>query len=166
MIWLIIVLLFLLVFFCWLLTSTVEVEIDSRVPMAKLRWISFGKVVLWYDDEWRLSIRILFFKKIIRLSEIKSKPEKIKDAAAKKKSKRRMKIRQLLKKAVRIIKTFRVTEWRLAVDTGDHTRNAQLYPLNFLPGTFRHLQINFRDENYLVLKIRNRPWKILYAFLR
>lgn len=77
-----------------------------------------------------------------------------------------MKIRQLLKKAVRIIKTFRVTEWRLAVDTGDHTRNAQLYPLNFLPGTFRHLQINFRDENYLVLKIRNRPWKILYAFLR
>jgi len=97
---------------------------------------------------------------------MKSKPKKIKDTAKKKKPKRRMELRPLLKKIVRIIKTFRVTEWRLAIDTGDHTRNAQLYPLNFSPRTFRHLYINFSDENYLLLKTRNRPWKILYAFLR
>ena len=77
-----------------------------------------------------------------------------------------MKTTLLLKKIIRIIRTFQVTEWQLAVDTGDHSRNAQLYPLNFLPGAFPHLQINFRDENYLVLKTRNRPWKIVFAFLR
>ena len=134
--------------------------------MAKLEWISIGKAVLWYDNEWWLSMRILFYKKTIRFSEIKSKPKKIKEPTSKKKPKRRMKIKQLLKKIVRIIKTFRVTEWQLAVDTGDHTQNAQLYPLNFLPYAFKHLHINFSNENYLLLKIRNRPWKILYAFLR
>ena len=69
-------------------------------------------------------------------------------------------------KIVRVIKTFRVTKWELAVDSGDYSRNAQLYPLNFLPYTFKHLYVNFRDENYLLLTIRNRPWKILYSFLR
>jgi hypothetical protein len=102
----------------------------------------------------------------MRLSEMKTKQKKIKDATVKKKGKGKMKISRVLKKAIRVIKTFRVTEWHLAIDTGDHTCNAQLYPLNFLPYTFKHLHINFHDQNYLVLKIRNRPWKILYAFLR
>ena len=73
---------------------------------------------------------------------------------------------QVLKKTFRIINTFRVTKWHLAVDTGDHTHNARLYPLNFLPGNFNHLHVNFRNESYLLLKIRNRPWKIINAFLR
>jgi hypothetical protein len=93
---------------------------------------------------------------------MKRKSKKIKDTASKKK----IKISQMLKKLTRVIKTFRVTEWQLAIDTGDSTRNAQLYPLNYLPYTFEHLHINFRDENYLLLEIRNSPWKILYAFLR
>ena len=77
-----------------------------------------------------------------------------------------MKISRVLKKLIRVLKTFRVTEWQLAVDTGDHTVNAQWYPMNFLPYTYKNLQINFIDENYLVLKMRNRPWKIVFAFLR
>ena len=97
---------------------------------------------------------------------MKSKPKKMKDPTAKRKPKRRMKISRVLKKLIRVLKTFRITEWQLAVDTGDHTRNAQFYPLNFLPYTYKNLNINFCDENYLVLKIRNRPWKIVFAFLR
>jgi hypothetical protein len=141
-------------------------EIDTRIPVAKLRWISIGKAVIWYEDEWWLSIRLLFYQKTIRFSEMKSRYKKIKVATPKRKPKRRMKVRLMIKKILRVIKTFRVIEWRLAVDTGDHTRNAQLYPLNFLPGMFQHLQINFRDENFLVLKITNRPWKIIFAFFR
>ena len=77
-----------------------------------------------------------------------------------------MKISRVLKKLIRVLKTFRVTEWQLAVDTGDHTVNAQWYPMNFLPYTYKNLHINFIDENYLVLKMRNRPWKIVFALLR
>lgn len=166
MIWLVIMLLSLLTLLCWLLISPVELEIDSRIPSAKLRWFSIGKAVIWYENEWWLNFRVLFYRKTIRFSEIKKKPKKIKPATVKKKPKSRMSISRMSKKIIRVIKTFRVKEWQLAVDCGDHTRNAQLYPLNFLPGTFKHLHINFSDENYLVLKIRNRPWKILYAILR
>lgn len=72
----------------------------------------------------------------------------------------------MLKKIIRVIKTFRVTRWQLAVDTGDYVRNAQLYPLNYTKYTFNHLYINFTGENYLTLTIRNRPWKIIYALLK
>ena len=77
-----------------------------------------------------------------------------------------MKLSRLLKKMLRVVKTFRVTEWQLAIDAGDYTRNAQLYPLNFLPCAFEHLHINFMEDNYMVLKIRNCPWKIVYTLLR
>ena len=141
-------------------------EIDTRIPGAGLRWISIGNVRVWYENEWLLSMRILFYRKTIRISEIKRTPKKINDGKTKKKEKRKMEIVRILKKMIRMLKTFRVTEWNVAIDTDDYIRNAQLYPLNYLPGILGHLHINFQDENYVVLKIRNRPWKIIYAFLR
>ncbi len=73
---------------------------------------------------------------------------------------------RLLKKMIRVMRTFRVIEWQLSVDTGDYIRNAWLYPLNFLPYGHGHLYINFREENYFFTRIRNRPWKMLVAYLR
>ena len=67
---------------------------------------------------------------------------------------------------MKLIKTFRVTNWKVAIDTGDTVKNAWLYPLNFIPDTRRHLHINFEDENYLVFSVRNAPWKLAYAFFR
>jgi hypothetical protein len=165
MVWLIVVGV-LISLLCWFLFSPLVMKIDTRIPWAVLQWISIGSMRIWYEDEWWLNMRILFYHKTMRLSEIRIKPKKRKDTTEEKKSTRKMKLSRLLKKMIRVIKTFRVTEWQLAIDTGDYTRDAQLYPLNFLPYTFQHLHINFFEENYLVLKIRNRPWKILYAFLR
>jgi len=165
MIW-VIILIVLISFISWLLISPVVIKVDTMIPMTELRWVSIGNVRIWYETEWWLSFRILFFQKTIRFSEMKRKSKKIKDTASKKKPKKKIKISRMLKKLTRVIKTFRVTEWQLAIDTGDSTRNAQLYPLNYLPYTFEHLRINFRDENFLLLKIRSSPWKILYAFLR
>lgn len=164
--WLIIILLFIGLLLCWLLVSPLEIEIDTRSPKAELRWLGIGGVKVWYEEEWWLSLRILFYRKTIRFSEIKPKPKKIKEAATKKKQKRKLKIARMLEKIICVTRTFRVTEWQLAVDTGDHAGNAQLYPLNFLPYTFGHLHVNFRNENFLLLKVRNRPWRILYVFLR
>jgi hypothetical protein len=166
MIGLIIVLISLIALLCGLLISPIELEVDTRIPFVTLRWHCIGQAVIWYDNKWWLNMRIVFYKKTICFSELKSKPKKINDAARKKKPKTSMKIRRILRKVVRVVKTFRVTEWQLAFDSGDHTRNAQLYPFNFLPTTFKHLHINFRNENFLVLKIRTRPWKIVYAYLR
>ena len=77
-----------------------------------------------------------------------------------------MPVNRTLKKIAAVLKTIHVTEWQLAIDSGSYILNAKLYPLNYLPHTAQHIHVNFTDENYLMVKIRNRPWKILYAFLR
>lgn len=164
MIWLIGIAAFLVLILCWLLIAPLLLEVDTRVPQASFRWRSIGKMRIWYDGDWRLSMQVFFFRKTICLSEMKSKPRPEKVTAPKKKRKKNGKKTML--KMIRVLRTFRVTEWRVAIDTGDYARNAQLYPMNFLPYAFKHLDINFRDENFLVLRIRNRPWKMIYAFLR
>jgi hypothetical protein len=71
----------------------------------------------------------------------------------------------LLRKGLQVVKSFAITEWRISIDVGDHVHNAWLYPLNFiLPG--HHLNINFYDENHLVLKAKNKLWRMLYAWLQ
>jgi hypothetical protein len=165
MTWLIIILLFIGILLGWLLFSLLKLEVDTRIPNAELRWIGVGSVRIWYEDEWWLSIRLFFYRKTIRFTQINTRSEKL-NSTAKTEQRKKLKIKRRLKKIIRVIKTFRVIEWQIAIDTGDHTRNAQLYPLNFLSRALGHLSINFRDENFLVLKISNRPWKILYAFLR
>jgi hypothetical protein len=163
MIWLLGILLFICLLLLWFLVSPLILEIDSRKPAAMLKWVSIGKAMTWYDDEWWLSFRILFFQKKMRLSSIKGKQKKV-AAPPVKKTKRRT--RPPFRKILNVIRTFRVEEWRLAIDTGDYPRNAQIYPLNFLPKLRDHLRVNFNDENYLYVRIRNRPFKILYAYLR
>jgi hypothetical protein len=146
--------------------SPLVVEVDTRVPYASFRWISIGQARIWYEGDWWINIQVLFFRKTMRLADMMNKPKQKKADKEKKKPAKRTNKWLLLRKLVRVIKTFRVTTCQIAIDTGDYTRDAQLYALNFLPYTFRHLEINFRDENYLVLKIRNRPWKMLSAYWR
>ena len=163
---LLIILIVLLGFIAWLIFSPLVLEIDTRMPQAAIRWIRIGKARVWYDNEWWLSFRIFFYRKTIRFSDIKSKTKRIKAAKPKEKRKRKMRISRLLRKMIRVLKTFRLTEWQLAIDTGDYCLNAQLYPLNYLPHAFEHLHINFAGKNYFVMKMKNRPLNILYAYLR
>lgn len=163
--WIIGIIIVLLVILCWLLFSPMAIEVDTRIPGAAVYWQSIGSAQLWYNEEWLLSMQLLFYHKTFRMDELgKKSPEK--KALMKKKKAKKMKKSRLLKKIIRVLQSFRVTEWKLAIDTGDYARNAQLYPLNFIPRIVEHLQINFADENYLLLKIRNNPWKILYAWFR
>jgi len=151
-------LLFLLLVLVWLLIAPVTFSIDTRTPCVALNYRTVGNATLWFNEEWLLRIKILFYKKVIRLETLKSKSRKNK----KKKGKTRGKF--TLAKILWVMKTFRLVEWKLAIDTGDFTEDAWLYPLNFSTALGDKVRINFTDENFLCLKIRNRPWKILYAF--
>ena len=166
MIWLLIILCFVLLLLVWFLISPVVLEVDTRVPYAAFRWLSIGNARIWHEeDEWWLRIQFLFFHKKMRVAAMKGKPRKAKTITDKRRPHKKVSRGRLLAKLLGVIKTCRVTEWRLSIDTGDYVRNAQLYPLNFLPYAFRHLEVNFTDENYLVLKLRSRPWKMMYAYL-
>ena len=166
MVWLVIIVLFICLFTTWLLFSPIELDIDTRRACAEFRWLGIGRVIVWFEDEWWLSARVLFYRKTMRFPKKGPGPKKVNKAPVQGRQKGKLKTARMLQKATRMIRTFRVLEWQLTIDTGSHSLNAQLYPLNFSPKTVGHLHVNFNDENFLAVKIRNRPWKLLYAFLR
>ncbi len=162
----VIVLVLVFAILLWLFFSPLSISIDTTVSEAKCTWKGIGKVLLIYkEDQWLLFIRVLFFTKEKNLSAPKKRDEKKKKERKKTEHKKKRNVRKLLKKGLRVAKSFTITEWRMSIDTGDHVHNAWLYPLNFmLPGN--HCNINFYDENYLVLKAKNQLWRMLFAWLR
>lgn len=161
LLWMLIAILFII---GWMLWAPVLIEVDSRVPQVRFRWWSIGDAKMEYADGWWLSFRILFFRKRIKLTAIHKR--KSAQPAARMPARPVHRKRPSLKKIGRLLRTFRVREWDCHLDTGDYILNAQLYALNFWPAFQHHLQVNFEDRNYLYLKITNRPWKLLFAWLR
>jgi hypothetical protein len=147
----------------WLLLAPLQIQIDTRIPEISFRWISIGRAKLIFEeDKWWLKISVLFFFKRWDIEELIFKSNKKVNTL---KPKRRVRKYKWLSKLFNLTTTFRVTKWQIAMDTGDYARNAWLYPLNFYAATRHHLYINFLDENYFLLEIRNSPWKLIMAFI-
>jgi hypothetical protein len=123
-----------------------------------------GKAKLVYEqDKWWLRISVFFFSKEWDLSKLTYERKK---RVRKVKPKRRTKKPNWLRRLLNMGRSFRITRWQIAIDSGDGMKNAWLYPLNFHPAFRNHLNVNFFDENYLFLEIRNAPWKIIYALMK
>jgi hypothetical protein len=166
MVWIAIII-FLLLILCWLFLTPLELRVDTRIPQVSLQWFSIGKAIVVYENEkWWLKMRVLFFYKQWDLEKLIFPDNKKKKRITRVQKKRKRGKIKWLRKFAALLKTFRVTKWQIALDTSDNIKTAWLYPLNFFSYTRQHLYINFNDENYLVLNIRNAPWKIVYAFLR
>jgi hypothetical protein len=164
MFWLFGLLMLVLLVITWLMSSVLEMDLDTRIPQAELRWGTIGRVRVWFEQEWLIRFKILFFSRTFTLSELQKKPGKPKGVLVHDKKPSRFK--QVPGRMWDVVRSFKVTECRLAIDIGDNAANARLYFLNYVPLTRGHLFVNFNDENHLVLKVRNRPWRIFYAFFR
>lgn len=165
MLWIFLLLIILLL--VWILLSPLVFEIDTRVPVIMILWKSIGNATLFYEDEvWWLKIRVLFFSKkwnLVQMIFADSKKRKKKNLSREKKDKgKSIPVLKLFK----IFKTFQIVHWEIAFSSSDNTRNAWLYWLNFFPLTRQHVHINFVDENYLVLVIKNKVWRMAYAFIK
>ena len=88
-----------------------------------------------------------------------------KKTAQRRRKKSKEKFRLILK-FFKMINTFQIVQWEIAYCADDYTENAYQYWLNFFPLTAGHIRINFFDENYLVLIIRNKAWRMAYAFIK
>lgn len=162
-----IILLFILLIAAWILLSPLELKIDTRVPVIMIQWKSIGSAMLLYEEEeWWLKVRVLFFYKnwsLMQLIFANRKKRKTKVETRRKKSGRKS---GTPLKFFKILKTFHIVQWEIAISTDDNTTNARWYYLNFLPFMRKHVHINFFDENYLVLIIRNKAWRMAYAFMK
>jgi hypothetical protein len=163
MLWIILLLLILLP--AWLLLSPLQFEIDTRVPIIRLQWKSIGNATLFYNnDEWWLRIRVLFFSKkwnLIQMFFANRKKQKKMDRRPREKG-----TKMSVSKIFKILKTFQIVQWEMAISEAEDTKNAYWYWLFFFPITRKHIRINFIDENYLILVIQNRVWRMAYAFIK
>jgi hypothetical protein len=165
MLWII---LFLLIsILAWILLSPLELKIDTRVPVIIIQWKSIGSAMLLYEEEeWWLKVRVLFFYKnwsLMHLVFANRKKQKTKNETHRKKSGGRS---GTALKFFKILKTFQIVQWEIAYSADDNRTNARWYYINFLPFMRKHVHVNFFDENYLVLIIRNRAWRMAHAFIK
>jgi len=161
MTWILTIVILLFLLLCWMLLSPLVLELDTASEKAMFTWPGIGSASLWHDGKWQIFLRVFFFSKKFALSG--NKKHKVKPARNKKqKSKRPVPFYRF----VNCLKTFRVVDWKMAIDTGDFALNAKLFPLNFHPMLQNHVEVNFTEKNYFYLKIRNYPWRMIYAFLR
>lgn len=161
---LVIIILLTGLFLVWLLTAPVYIEIDTRVPEASVRWVAIGRCRIWYQQEWLLHVQVPFYRHTFRLAA--QTTQKKKPAKKKTKPAQRKNFRRKLQKGWQVLRSCKVQQWQLSVDTGDFARNAQLYALVFYPALYGHLKISFTNESYFFIRIRSQVWKMLVAYLR
>ena len=150
----------------WILVSPLELKIDTRIPEVIIQWKSIGSASVVYEkDEWWLNIHILFFNKNWSLMQMIFADKKNTKKVKKIQSQRKKSSGKWIGRFLKIIRTFRIRKLKMAISSSDNTINAKLYPLNFLPLTRQHIYINFIDENYLLLAIKNQPFRIIYALM-
>jgi hypothetical protein len=166
MVWIITALALLLLLIGWLLLSPIEMDIDTRVPHATFQWLSIGQATIVYEnEEWFVKVRVLLFHKQWLLSKLFIK------SARKKKQAKKIPASTSPQTfnwhhALKMLSTFRIIDWKLAVDGNEHLSYAMMFPMNFMPYLGKHVYINFQDQTYFVLRIRNQPWRMVYAWIR
>jgi hypothetical protein len=164
MLWIILLLIILLL--AWILLSPLEFKIDTRVPVIMVQWKSIVNATLFFEgEEWWLKIHVLFFSKKWNLIQIIFSDKLRKRTDKSRKKKKSGKYKQI-SRFFKILKTFQIVQWEIAFSADDNTDNAYWYWLNFLPSTRQHVHVNFFDESYLVLVIKNKAWRVAHAFIK
>ena len=156
MLWIIIIGLFILLL-VYLLFARISIKIDTGTNQYYLGLNRVFKLFLEYDETEVLKLRLRMFHSNFNFYPLRRSKRK-------KKKKRRSSLSR--KQAYQLIKSFKVRNVLVDLDTGNCITNAKLYPvftfLNFSVGNFN---INFEGRNRLVLLIENRPIRIIKSFI-
>ncbi|MBD1262882.1 hypothetical protein HZY62_19960 [Maribacter polysiphoniae] len=162
---LLIVLILLTVFILFLLFMKVVLFIDTGTHEYFIQAKGLVKANIEPDREQliRIHIKALFmdfyFHPLDRISSQKKEKTLKKQQVSKK---RHPKMNRILK----ALRTFKVKQLVLNIDTGNCITNAKLYPvfafLNLSQGQFN---INFIGQNQFILHIQNRPIHVIRALI-
>jgi len=152
----------------YILITPVHLYINSAENQFYIQQRGLGKANLeWDDDEIiRLNTTVFFYRFNVyplKNSRLLNKGKKDK---APKKTKHKSK-RFTFRQGMRLLKTFKVKQLAIDIDTGDYVQNAKMYPLfAFLNYRFGSFNINFEGRNNMAVHIQNRPIKILKSIVK
>ena len=161
-----IALLLLTAFLIYMLLMPLELVIDSYTGQYYLRAGFLARLSLEKDrlELLRLHLQVFFLNFYWRPSELQALGRQKKQSKVE--TKGRKKTRMTLIQVRGVIRSFRVKVLQLEIDTGNPILNARLLPLTFMFGQrTRQIRINFRNRNFILLHLVNRPIDILKAFI-
>ncbi|MBT8287885.1 MAG: hypothetical protein HKN00_05350 [Flavobacteriaceae bacterium] len=151
----------------YLLVIPVDLYINTS---SRLYYIKQGELFKakaeWHDDEIvKMRFRILFIPFNVYPLDHWKRSKKRKESHIKKVRSYKYKSEKF-KKAWLVLRTFRIKQFAVDLDTGDCIQNAKLYPVfAFLDYRYGGFKINFLGRNSLLLHISNSPIRILKSFI-
>ncbi len=157
----IIALFFVLLLF--LIFTPITLQIDTYRHLYALRVWGVTSCFLVWKDGILLEVKVPFYRFTIDPFTLGSKIKK-------RKAKRRQKVEKKtaynkIKKGVKVLQSFKLTAFRLDLDTSDVLWNAYLYPVFFfLHSQKTPLHINYEGRTGLLLCVENSGARMLRAF--
>ncbi|MFX0557888.1 hypothetical protein ACOCEA_13900 [Maribacter sp. CXY002] len=154
----------MLVFICVLLIP-INIYVNTVTEDYVFQLKGFIKINIAGDQDELICIRIRLFFMNFMFYPLQFVGVKPKESHMKKKPVKRKKGIGL-KYILRMLRSFKVKEFLLFLDTGNYMLNAQLYPIFFvLNQHYGVFNINFEGKNQLVLQLHNRPIYILKSLI-
>ncbi|MRX64014.1 hypothetical protein GJ691_07510 [Maribacter sp. RZ05] len=162
---LLIVCLFICTVIVYILYTKVIIYVNTVTQEFYIRVVGLLKASVETDVDKLIRVRIeAWFMKFDVLPLDHKRKSKMKKSTPRPKSENKKKL--TVHKILQVVRTFKIKEFVLNIDTGNCITNAKLYPLlsiaNLCKGQFN---INFQGQNQLILQIENRPVRILKAFI-
>lgn len=152
-----------------ILAAPLVLRINTAEDEYRVSWWWFGSGQLRLEGSPRLEWTLLGFHRSIPLAfpaAAAKKPTAGETEKPRKASRRKMTVTRILRKARRILASFRIKRLRADIDTDDFITNAYLYPALFLVDRGRgNIRVNFVGKNELDLEVQNRVSRILWALI-
>ena len=145
----------------WLVFGPITIRIDTDHHEYSLNMVHLLTISPQWDEQgFRFLFQFPFYQFKLDPQE-KTKP-KIKKTKGKTK-----KGGIKLNKIWSVLKSFKVRQFALSLDTDDYCLNALIFPV-FHQLTVMGLQIkvNFQGENYCLMVIRNNLWRMGISYLK
>lgn len=158
---------------CYLLFAPILIEIDSRKGVYGLRFHRMGRAgIAWKQDTVMMQVQVAWWKKEMDLFAMH--PRKKSEAAPPsgrqtgREHKKMPDFRKIAGRITGVIRSFRIRDCYVSIDTGDMPLNGILYPWFSLLARYsgKAIQINFCNEQVIVLKIENSLARMLRAYLK
>jgi hypothetical protein len=153
----------------WLLLAPFSLRLDTYRDEYYLKWHSIGSArLLLLEGELAIGLRLGPWRKQFYPLRPGAKPKAEEEKPALPHPAKAKKPRRPFpwRKMRRVLRTFRVREFQLEIDTDDFARNAWLFPLVHSIGPLRRsVHVNFLGRNEGVLVVQNRLWDMGWAWV-
>ncbi len=161
----ILIVLGILVTYLLLMPIILSIDTANNEYYIQLKGLARAYIEPHKEEIIRVKLKVFFMRFYFYPINEYYKRKKIKKLKSKKqKTKRRKNLG--IHKGLKVLKTIKVKQFELDMDTGNVIINAKLYPafafLNYYKGGFN---INFIGRNRLVVRLQDRPIDIIKVFI-